>query len=81
MRLLTPTRMLTHTTNTKVDANGWRRGRRRKGRFTCVYNHTGKHGEDKNGNATCAINLEETRIDLCIQKDGQGGTHSQHDLF
>ena len=30
---------------------------------TCVFKHTGKAGEDKNGNATFAMKLDETKCE------------------
>ena len=43
---------------------------------TWVFKHTGKAGDDKNGNATIVIQLEETEKLNCELKDGHGDTFS-----
>ena len=70
MRLLAPTRMLTLQIQ-----NGctWR--------DTCVSKLTGKAGEDTNGNATIAIQVEETQELFCVSKDGEGSTFTVRSLL
>ena len=62
------------TVGTDQDCSHHKSKNRCKWRYKCVFKHTGKASDNKNGNASIAMKMEEAEELNCLLEDGQGST-------